>query len=213
MARKPPGKEEHWQFQDGVGNIKIEAPVDGKTPLQINTNISLSKDDVLSAMLGAVLVVIIVSALCCIAKCNFSFLSRRRKRKMRIMERRKRAKASAQAGQESTTTVTVKDEKKPEAPPVDKKKAEKKVMAISKANPKGIPEETKPKSKRDLIIDIIDSALEGDICDNDFLTYSSSESIDRPSEEDQMLRRNSSNSLTLSLVYDTKTDRPVFRRT
>ena len=39
MARKPPGKEEHWQFQDGVGNIKIEAPVDGKTPLQINTNI------------------------------------------------------------------------------------------------------------------------------------------------------------------------------
>ena len=39
MARKPTGKEEHWQFQDGVGNIKIEAPVDGKTPLQINTNI------------------------------------------------------------------------------------------------------------------------------------------------------------------------------
>merc|ERR1719189_154384 len=98
-------------------------------------------------MLGALLVVIVVSALCCIAKCNFSFLSRRRKRKIRAMERRKRAKASAQAGQESTT-VTVKDEKKPEAPPVDKKKAEKKVMAISKANPKGIPEETKPKSKR-----------------------------------------------------------------
>lgn len=161
-------------------------------------------------MLGALLVVIIVSALCCIAKCNFSFLSRRRKRKMRAMERRKRAKASAQAGQE--TTVTVKDEKKPEAPPVDKKKADKKVMAISKANPQGKPEETKPKSKRDLIIDIIDSALEGDICDNDFLTYSSTESIDRPSEEDQMWRRNSSNSLTLSLVYDTKTDRPIFRR-
>ena len=161
-------------------------------------------------MLGALLVVIVVSALCCIAKCNFSFLSRRRKRKIRAMERRKRAKASAQAGQE--TSVTVKDEKKPEAPPVDKKKAEKKVMAISKANPKGIPEETKPKSKRDLIIDIIDSALEGDICDNDFLTYSSTESIDRPSEEGQMLRRNSSNSLTLSLVYDTKTDRPIFRR-
>ena len=39
MARKAPGKEEHWQFQDGVGNIKIEAPVGGKTPLQINTNI------------------------------------------------------------------------------------------------------------------------------------------------------------------------------
>ena len=164
-------------------------------------------------MLGALLVVIVVSALCCIAKCNFSFLSRRRKRKIRAMERRKRAKASAQAGQE--TSVTVKDEKKPEAHPhplVDKKKAEKKVMAISKANPQGKPEETKPKSKRDLIIDIIDSALEGDICDNDFLTYSSTESIDRPSEEGQMLRRNSSNSLTLSLVYDTKTDRPIFRR-
>ena len=39
MAKKPTGKEEHWQFQDGVGNIKIEAPVGGETPLQINTNI------------------------------------------------------------------------------------------------------------------------------------------------------------------------------
>ena len=164
-------------------------------------------------MLGALLVVIIVSALCLIAKCNFSFLSRRRKRKIRAMERRKRAKASAQAQAGQETTVTVKDEKKPEAPPVDQKKADKKVMAISKANPQGKPEETKPKSKRDLIIDIIDSALEGDICDNDFLTYSSTESIDRAySEEDQMLRRNSSASLTLSLVYDTKTDRPIFRR-
>ena len=165
-------------------------------------------------MLGALLVVIVVSALCCIAKCNFSFLSRQRKRKLRAMERRKRAKASAQAAQAGeTATVTVRDEKRPEVPPpVDIKKAEKKVMAISNANPQGKPEETKPKSKKDLIIDIIDSALEGDICDNDFLTYSSSESIDRPSEEDQMLRRNSSNSLTLSLVFDTKTDRPVFRR-
>merc|ERR1719219_2212646 len=155
-------------------------------------------------MLGALLVVIIVSALCCIAKCNFSFLSRQRKRKLRAIERRKRARAGA-------ATVTVTDEeKKPEAPPADTKKAEKKVMAISKANPQGKPEETKPKSRKDLIIDIIDSALEGDICDSDFLTYSSSESIDRPSEEGQMLRRNSSNSLTLSLVFDTKTDRPVF---
>lgn len=211
MARKPPGKEEHWQFQDGVGNIKIEAPVGGKTPLQINTNISLSQDDVISAMLGALLVVIIVSALACIAKCNFSFLSRRRKRKMRAIERRRRAKASAQA-QAQATTVTVKDEKKPEAPAGDTKKTDRKVMAISKANPQGKPEETKHKSKKDLIIDIIDSALEGDICDNEFLTFSSSESIDRPSEEDQMVRRNSSNSLTLSLVYDTQTDRPVFRR-
>ena len=162
-------------------------------------------------MLGALLVVIIVSALCLIAKCNFSFISRRRKRKLRAIERRKRAKASAQA-QAQATTVTVKDEKKPEAPPGDPKKAERKVMAISKANPQGKPEETKPKSRKDLIIDIIDSALEGDICDTEFLNYSSSESIDRPSEEANMLRRNSSNSLTLSLVYDTNTDRPVFRR-
>lgn len=162
-------------------------------------------------MLGALLVVIIVSALCLIAKCNFSFISRRRKRKLRAIERRKRAKASAQA-QAQATTVTVKDEKKPEAPPSDPKKAERKVMAISKANPQGKPEETKPKSRKDLIIDIIDSALEGDICDTEFLNYSSSESIDRPSEEANMLRRNSSNSLTLSLVYDTNTDRPVFRR-
>ena len=164
-------------------------------------------------MLGALLVVIIVSALCLIAKCNFSFISRRRKRKLRAIERRKRAKASAQAhAQAQATTVTVKDEKKPEAPPGDPKKAERKVMAISKANPQGKPEETKPKSRKDLIIDIIDSALEGDICDTEFLNYSSSESIDRPSEEANMLRRNSSNSLTLSLVYDTNTDRPVFRR-
>ena len=162
-------------------------------------------------MLGALLVVIIVSALCLIAKCNFSFISRRRKRKLRAIERRKRAKASAQA-QAQATTVTVKDEKKPEAPSGDPKKAERKVMAISKANPQGKPEETKPKSRKDLIIDIIDSALEGDICDTEFLNYSSSESIDRPSEEANMLRRNSSNSLTLSLVYDTNTDRPVFRR-
>ena len=162
-------------------------------------------------MLGALLVVIIVSALCLIAKCNFSFISRRRKRKLRAIERRKRAKASAQA-QAQATTVTVKDEKKPEAPPGDPKKAERKVMAISKANPQGKPEETKPKSRKDLIIDIIDSALEGDICDTEFLNYSSSESIDRPSEEANMLRRHSSNSLTLSLVYDTNTDRPVFRR-
>ena len=162
-------------------------------------------------MLGALLVVIIVSALCCIAKCNFSFISRQRKRKLRAIERRKRAKASGQAGPPSTVTVT--DEKKPEAPPVlNIKKEEKKVMAISKANPQGKPVETKPKSRKDLIIDIIDSALEGDICDTDFLTYSNSESIDRPSEEDQMWRRNSSNSLTLSLVFDTKTDRPIFRR-
>ena len=172
---------------------------------------SLSKDDVLSAMLGALLVVIVVSALCCIAKCNFSFLSRRRKRKLRAIERRKRARASGQAAP-APATVTVTDEKKPEAPPAVTKSAEKKVMAISKSNPQGKPEEKKPKSRKDLIIDIIDSALEGDICDNDFLNYSSSESIDRPSEEDQMLRRNSSNSLTLSLVFDTKTDRPIFRR-
>ena len=31
--------EEHWQFQDGVGNIKIEAPGEGRAPLQINPNI------------------------------------------------------------------------------------------------------------------------------------------------------------------------------
>ena len=187
-------------------NELFDLEVSRRSPVTPASNIfSLSKDDVLSAMLGALLVVIVVSALCCIAKCNFSFLSRRRKRKLRAIERRKRARAGA-------ATVTVTDEKKPEAPAVDTKKGEKKVMAISKANPQGKPEETKPKSRKDLIIDIIDSALEGDICDNDFLNYSSSESIDRPSEEDQMLRRNSSNSLTLSLVFDTKTDRPIFRR-
>ena len=40
MSKNPTGKEEeHWQFQDGVGNIKIEGPGEGQTPLQINTNI------------------------------------------------------------------------------------------------------------------------------------------------------------------------------
>ena len=82
-------------------------------------------------------------------------------------------------------------------------------MAISKSNPQH--HETKQKTKKDLIIDIIDSALDGDICDSEFLNYSSSESIDR-FEDDQMLRRASANSLTLSLVFDTKTNLPIFRR-
>ena len=83
-------------------------------------------------------------------------------------------------------------------------------MAISKTNPQHQPEQ-KPKSKKDLIIDIIDSALEADNCDNEFLEFSSSESIDR-CEDDLMLRRASQTSLTLSLVFDTKTNLPIFRR-
>jgi len=201
MARKSVGKEEeHWQFQDGVGNIKIEAPGEGRAPLQINTNISLSKDDILSAMLVAMLVVILVAALCCVAKCNFSLINNRRKRKMRIAQRRKSAKASANVTEEKQTATAV----------AENKKAEKKVMAISKSNPQN-KQETKPKSKKDLIIEIIDSALEADNCDDEFLEFSSSESIDR-CQDDQILRRASQTSLTLSLVFDTKTNLPIFRR-
>ena len=43
------------------------------------------------------------------------------------------------------------------------------------------------------------------------LEFSSSESIDR-CEDDLMLRRASQTSLTLSLVFDTKTNLPIFRR-
>jgi len=203
--RKSVGKgEEHWQFQDGVGNIKIEAPGEGRAPLQINPNISLSKDDIIWAMLVAMLVVIIVAALCCMAKCNFSLISKRRKRKMRIAQRKKSVKQAA-----AQSSVTLKDEKVAVSQAAETKKKEKKVMAISKSNPQH--HETKQKTKKDLIIDIIDSALDGDICDTEFLNYSSSESIDR-FEDDQMLRRASANSLTLSLVFDTKTNLPIFRR-
>ena len=159
-------------------------------------------------MLGALLVVIIVAALCCIAKCNFSFLRRQRKRKMRASERRRNARAQAA---QSTVSVTAEKKSVGESPPANNKTAEKKVMAISKSNPQHRQEDTKQKSKKDLIIDIIDSALEGDICEGDMSRYSSSESIDRFDEE-RVLRRASCNSVTLSLVFDTETDRPVFRR-
>ena len=150
------------------------------------------------------LTVRIVAALCCMAKCNFSLMNKRRKRKMRIAQRKKSAKAAAQ----SSANVT--DEKQTVTASAESTKKEKKVMAISKTNPQHQPEQ-KPKSKKDLIIDIIDSALEADNCDNEFLEFSSSESIDR-CEDDLMLRRASQTSLTLSLVFDTKTNLPIFRR-
>ena len=145
------------------------------------------------------MIVIIVAALCCMAKCNFSLMTKRRKRKLRIAERKKSMKARAN---QPAVTETV--SRKAEV-----KKEEKKVMAISKSNPQ-TNNQIKPKSKNDLIIDIIDSALGGDVSDTEFLNYSSSESIDRCEEE--QVRRASCASLTLSLVFDTKTNLPIFRR-
>ena len=83
------------------------------------------------------------------------------------------------------------------------------VKAISKSNPQThrLP---KPKSKKDFIIDIIDSALDGDVGDD--IEFVSTESIDRVSGEQRRSQRSSAESLTLSLVFDSETDKPVFRR-
>lgn len=97
------------------------------------------------------------------------------------------------------------------------------VRAISKSNPQPhrarSPVKPQPRSRKDFIIDIIDSALGGEAGDageagGDLVNGlgsrpPSSESIDRA---DTRPRRASSGSVTLSLVFDMEADKPVFRR-
>jgi len=193
------------QWQDGLGNIPIiqeeESPV-------FRPNFSVAKDEVIWALSVALMVVIVIGALCILAKCNANMLSRRKRRKIRAAERRKSVR---KAKQEAAAKAEVTNEK------VETTKSKEPVRAISKSNPQThrLPN-PKPKSKKDFIIDIIDSALTGDnndtlIVNGDDVNYSSSESIDRWSHE-QRLRRSSATSVTLSLVFDTEADKPVFRR-
>ena len=147
------------------------------------------------------MVVVIVGSLCLLVKGHANMINRRKKRIIRAAERRKslRKKKAEELIQKELKAAEEKQK------PKDEPK-----KAISKSNPQShrLP---KPKSKKDFIIDIIDSALDGDIGD-DVELGSSSESIDRISDEQRRSRRSSVESLTLSLVFDNETDRPVFRR-
>ena len=58
---------------------------------------SVGKDDVVWAMSVAVMVVLVIGSLCCLAKCNANMLTKRRKRKLRAAERRRSRKEKKMA--------------------------------------------------------------------------------------------------------------------
>ena len=163
----------------------------------------------------AMMVVLLIGSLCCLAKCNANMLSNRKRRKMRAEERRKKRKEAREAKAAAAKLENSQEEKKKkeeEDPP--KPKVKEGTKAISKSNPQTHRlEKPKPKSRKDFIIDIIDSALGGD-CDLvnglDELR-ASEESIDSSGLE-QRPRRESDASVTLSLVFDIENEKPVFRR-
>ena len=134
------------------------------------------------------LVVLIIFALCMMARCRLSMFTRRRKKILRAKKK------------------SVKKDDKPKVPEV------KKVMAISASNKEQEKTVTKKQTKKDFIINMIDSALgpaTGEFEADTENINCSLESIDRAGEE-QMLRRASGVSLALSLVFDKESDRPVF---
>jgi len=195
------------QWQDGIGNIPVFQ--DDGAP-EWNPTISVGKDDVVWAMSVAVMVVLVIGSLCCLAKCNANMLTKRRKRKLRAAERRRSRKEKKMS--------EVKVEAAP-APATETRPREV-VRAISKSNPQPhrarSPVKPQPRSRKDFIIDIIDSALGGeageaggDLVNGLGSRPPSSESIDRA---DTRPRRASSGSVTLSLVFDMEADKPVFRR-
>ena len=150
------------------------------------------------AMSVAGLVVLIIFALCMMARCRLSMFTRKRKRKL---------------GKKKSVKET-KDGKNDKATKGDKtgdKKEVKKVMAISATSKQQEQEQAKAilkkKSKKDFILDMIDSVL--DPASDTENMKCSLESIDQAGEE-QMLRRASDVSLALSLVFDREKDRPVF---
>ena len=154
------------------------------------------------AMSVAGLVVLIIFALCMMARCRLSMFTRKRKRKL---------------GKKKSVKET-KDDKNDKATKSDKtgdKKEVKKVMAISATSKQQEQEQAKAilkkKSKKDFILDMIDSVLDpasGVEADTENMKCSL-ESIDQAGEE-QTLRRASDVSLALSLVFDREKDRPVF---
>jgi len=175
----------------------------GEEEIQDKRNIRLNEVDVGWAMAVAGLVMLIILALCLMARCRLSMFTRKRKRilKKKSVKEVKDIKGDA---------AVVKSDK----PPAKKEVKEvKRVMAISKTNRQNIQTVVeKKKSKKDFIIEMIDSVLDpaaGDHEDETENVKCSLESIDRAGEE-QMLRRASQGSVTLSLVFDMESDRPVF---
>ena len=174
---------------------------------------SVDRDDVVWAMSVAMMVVLLIGSLCCLAKCNSNMLSNRKRRKMRAEERRKKRKEDREAKAAAAKLENSQEEKKKgEDPP--KPKVKEGTKAISKSNPQTHRlEKPKPKSRKDFIIDIIDSALGGD---SDLVNgldelRASAESIESSGLE-QRPRRESDASVTLSLVFDIENEKPVFRR-
>ena len=171
---------------------------------------SVDRDDVVWAMSVAMMVVMLIGSLCCLAKCNANMLSNRKKKKMRAIENRKKRKAAREA-KAAAIKIEITAEKKEEEPP----KGKEGVKAISKSNPQPHRVEIpKPKSRKDFIIDIIDAALGGDsdfVNGLDGVRSASEESIDSCGLE-QRPRRGSEDSVTLSLVFDMENEKPVFRR-
>jgi len=185
---EPKNPKMRLQWQDGVGNMLVleeEENQDKKT-------VRLADVDVGWAFAVAGLVVIIIFALCMMARCRLSMFTRRRKK---ILKAKKKS-------------IIVKEKKGKAEKPSEVKK----VMAISATNKEQDKASDKKLTKKDFIIDMIDPALDpcsGDFeCDTEDINCSL-ESIDRAGEE-QMLRRASGVSVTLSLVFDKEIDRPVF---
>jgi len=180
---EPKNPKMRLQWQDGVGNMLVleeEENQDKKT-------VRLADVDVGWAFAVAGLVVIIIFALCMMARCRLSMFTRRRKK---IMKAKKKS-------------IADKEKKDKAAKPSEVKK----VMAISATSKE--QEKVKKLTKKDFIIDMIDSALDPCSGEDTEDINCSLESIDRAGEE-QMLRRASGVSVTLSLVFDKESDRPVF---
>jgi len=180
------------QWQDGVGNMQIF----GEEEVQEKKNIRLAEVDIGWAMGVAGLVVLIIVALCMMARCRLSLFTRKRKKIL---------------GKERKKSVKVQNEKSGASEKAGKatdKKEVKKVMAISATSKQRDKEVAKKQTKKDFIIDMIDSVLDpaSEVTET---MKCSLESIDRAGEE-HMLRRASDVSLALSLVYDRESDRPVF---
>ena len=160
------------------------------------------------------MVVLLIGSLCCLAKCNANMLSNRKRRKMRAEERRKKRKEAREAKAAAAKLENSQEEKKKKEEDPPKPKVKEGTKAISKSNPQTHRlEKPKPKSRKDFIIDIIDSALggESDLVNGLDELRASEESIDSSGLE-QRPRRESDASVTLSLVFDIENEKPVFRR-
>merc|ERR1711915_738068 len=174
----------------GVGPIPVPVGTQEEKPA-----VRLAKDvDIGWAVGVAGMVVIIVLALCLMARCRLSMFTHKRKKIMRTKKKSVIEKAETKAKESA---------KKPEVT---------KVMAISAASKEREKAAAKKRTKKDFIIDMIDSALDPDFNDvetSERYLSSSVDSIDHAGNE-QILRRVSEVSVALSLVFDKESDRPVF---